>query len=108
MRIRKIDLRACSLGATRHNATTQEMEDIMKKFRSLFMGMSMLALMASPAFAIDTSQTYNSGILVGVFLAFCALIVVMQLMPTLIILYSFIKGLIQGTDKKVARQSSRR
>ncbi|MCK4508515.1 MAG: hypothetical protein KAU27_08245 [Desulfuromonadales bacterium] len=68
----------------------------------------MLALMADPALAVDTSQTYSSGILVGAFLAFCALIVVAQLMPTLIILFSFVKGLINGTNKQVARQSSRR
>ncbi len=80
----------------------------MKKFRSLFLGISMLALMADPALAVDTSQTYSSGILVGAFLAFCALIVVAQLMPTLIILFSFVKGLINGTNKQVARQSSRR
>ena len=79
----------------------------MKKFKSLFLGISMLAIMADPALAVDTSMTYNSGILVGGFLAFCALIVVMQLMPTLIILYGFVKGLIQGTEKQVARQSSR-
>jgi hypothetical protein len=84
------------------------MEEIMKKFRRLFLGISMLALMADPAFAVDTSQTYSSGILVGAFLAFCALIVVVQLMPTLIILAGFVKGLINGTNRQEVRQSSRR
>ena len=79
----------------------------MKKFRSLLLGISMTALMAGPAFAVDTTKTYSSGILVGVFLAFCALIVVVQLMPTLIILAGFVKGLIKGTNKKVAHQRSR-
>ena len=80
----------------------------MKKFRSLFLGITILALMADPALAVDTSQTYSSGILVGAFLAFCALIVVMQLMPTLIILYGFVKGLISGTEKQKVRLGSRR
>ena len=79
----------------------------MKKFRSLFWGISMLALMADPALAVDTTKTYSSGLLVGAFLAFCALIVVAQLMPTLIILAGFVKGLINGTNKQEARQSSR-
>jgi hypothetical protein len=79
----------------------------MKKFKSLFLGMSILALIATPAFAVDTSQTYNSGILVGAFLAFCALVVVVQLMPTLIMLFAFIKGLIKGTDKQEARHTNR-
>ena len=80
----------------------------MKKFRSLFLGISMLTLMADPVLAVDTTKTYSSGLLVGAFLAFCALIVVAQLMPTLIILVGFIKGLITGTDKQKVRLGSRR
>ena len=83
------------------------MEEIMKKFRSLFLGIPMLALIAEPAFAVDTTQTYSSGLLVGAFLAFCALIVVVQLMPTLIILAGFVKSVVNGTNKQAARQSSR-
>ena len=79
----------------------------MKKFRSLFLGISMLALMANPALAVDTSQTYSSGILVGAFLAFCALIVVMQLVPTIILLIGFVKAVFQGTDKQANHQGSR-
>ncbi len=71
------------------------------------MGISMLALMADPVLAVDTTKTYSSGLLVGAFLAFCALIVVAQLMPTLIILAGFVKGLINGTNKQEARQNSR-
>ena len=73
----------------------------MKSYRSLIMGVAML-LMANPAFAINTSQTYNSGILVGAFLAFCALIIVVQLMPTLILLFGFVKGLLKGAEKQVS------
>jgi len=83
------------------------MEEIMKKFRSLYLGISMLALMADPVLAVDTTRTYSSGLLVGAFLAFCALIVVVQLMPTLIILAGFVKSVINGTNKQAARQSSR-
>ena len=79
----------------------------MKKFRSLFLGISMLALMADPVLAVDTTRTYSSGLLVGSFLAFCALIVVVQLMPTLIILFSFIKELVKGTNKQASHQGSR-
>ena len=71
----------------------------MKNYRSLIMGASML-LMANPAFAINTNQTYNSGIMVGIFFAFCALIIVVQLMPALILLFGFVKGLIKGTEKQ--------
>ncbi len=78
----------------------------MKTLKSTGMGFLML-LLASPALAVDTSQTYSSGILVGVFLAFCALIVLVQLMPTIMLLVGFIKGLIKGTDKKTARQGNK-
>ena len=83
------------------------MEKIMKIYRNLFLGMSMLMLMADPVLAVDTSQTYSSGILVGAFLAFCALIVVMQLVPTAILLIGFVKALLKGTDKQANHQGSR-
>ena len=79
----------------------------MKRYRSLFMGVLMLMLMADPVLAVDTTKTYSSGLLVGAFLAFCALIVVVQLMPTLMILANFVKGLVNGTDKQVSRHGSR-
>lgn len=78
----------------------------MKTLKSTGMGFLML-LLASPALAVDTSKTYSSGILVGVFLAFCALIVLVQLMPTIMLLVGFIKGLIKGTDKKTLRQGNK-
>jgi hypothetical protein len=82
------------------------MEEIMKTVKSTGMGTLMLML-ASPALAVDTTTTYSSGILVGVFLAFCALVVVVQLMPTIMLLVGFVKGLIKGTDKQASRQSSK-
>ena len=79
----------------------------MKNLRNALMGTSMMMLIATPAFAVDTARIFNSGILVGLFLAFCALIVVMQLMPTIILLIGFVKALIKGTDKKAHRHGSR-
>lgn len=79
----------------------------MKNHRKVIMGVSMLLLTASPAFAIDTSKTYNSGILTGIFLAFCALIVVVQLMPTIMLLIGFVKSLVKRTDHKAARDTGK-
>ena len=79
----------------------------MKSYRRLLMGMSMLLITAGPALAVDTTKTYSSGILVAIFLAFCALVVVVQLMPTIMLLVGFIKGLIKGTDKQASRHGSR-
>ena len=80
----------------------------MEKFRNSLVGTSMFLFIANPAFAVDTAKTYNSGLLVGLFLAFCALVVVMQLMPTIVLLIGFVKGVIKGSDKQLARQNSKR
>lgn len=71
--------------------------------------LGIIATLASsvPAWAVDTTQTYSSGILVGVFVAFCALIVVFQLMPTIMLLIGFLKGVFRSTDKQASRQRSR-
>ncbi|MGK2905204.1 MAG: hypothetical protein ACSLFH_02500 [Desulfuromonadales bacterium] len=79
----------------------------MKSYRSLLMGILMSVLMAGPAFAVDTTKTYSSGILVGCFLAFCGLIVVVQLMPTIMLLIGFFKGLFKGTAKQASRYGSK-
>ena len=59
-----------------------------------------MALASSiPALAVDTAKTYSSGLLITVFLAFCALLVVAQLMPSIMLLIGFIKGL-RSTESK--------
>jgi uncharacterized membrane protein len=83
------------------------MEEIMKKLRNAIMAMAGTLLMASPAFAVDTTKTYSSGLLVGIFLGFCALIVVVQLMPTIMLLVGFFKGLIKDHSRQAKSRVSR-
>jgi hypothetical protein len=59
-----------------------------------------LSLFAVPAFAVDTAQTYQSGILVLLFVGFCALIIVAQLVPAVLALF--------GMTKEAAKQGSRK
>jgi hypothetical protein len=61
----------------------------------------------SPAFAGDT-VVYKSGILVSVFVGICALIVVAQLVPALMLVLGFIKTSVGFAQKKeaVATQST--
>ena len=75
--------------------------------KTLLVAVMAILTLASPALAVDTTTTYSSGILVGVFLAFCALVVVVQLLPTIMLLVGFIKGLVKGTDKQGQRQRSK-
>ena len=58
-----------------------------------------LILFAVPAFAVDTAQTYNSGILVLVFVGFCSLIIVAQVVPAVLVLFGMTKAVAQGVRK---------
>ncbi|MBN2809762.1 MAG: hypothetical protein JXR80_09750 [Deltaproteobacteria bacterium] len=64
----------------------------------------------SPAFAEGTTMVYKSGILVSVFVGICALIVVAQLVPALMLLMGFIKASVAAACKKElpATESSRK
>jgi hypothetical protein len=67
-------------------------------------------LLASPAFAVDTTRVYNSGILIFAFLGFLALILLVQLVPTIIMFVGMIKGLVKGVEenrKEVATETKR-
>jgi len=48
---------------------------------------------ASNAFAAGGAREDNSGIFVWMFLGFCALIVVVQIVPAVLMLFGFAKGL---------------
>ena len=76
----------------------------MKTIRTASLSLAMALASSVPAFAVDTSKTYSSGLLIGLFLAFCALIVVVQLMPSLMLLLGFIKGLARRTEAKTEAQ----
>jgi len=70
-----------------------------------------LALMfvaASPALAVDTSQTYNSGILVLLFVGFCALLIVAQLVPAVLALFGMTKEAAKSTSGKKLAASAKK
>jgi len=72
----------------------------MKIRRTMFTTMVLGLLSSAPALAaaVDTSKTYSSGLLIGLFLAFCALLVVVQMVPSIMLLVGFIKGLARRTE----------
>lgn len=57
---------------------------------------------------IDTSLTFNSGILVLAFAGFLALVVVVQTIPAIITLYAMIKAAAEGSKNKVATSTARK
>lgn len=61
-------------------------------FKRLLISLTSL-LLATPAFAASTAgRSDHSGILVWAFLGFCALIVVAQLLPALLVLLGVVKS----------------
>ena len=58
----------------------------MKTIRVLLTTAAIILLAVHQAWAVDTTQTHQSGILVLLFLGICALISVAQMVPALILL----------------------
>ena len=70
------------------------------KMKTTIATIFLLLAAISPAFAAETVVVYKSGILVLVFVGVCALIVVAQLVPALILFTGFIKALVTGHGKE--------
>ena len=65
----------------------------------------LLLAVISPALAADT-VVYKSGVLVSIFVGVCALIVVAQLVPALMLLVGFIKGTVASIQGKETHATS--
>jgi hypothetical protein len=51
------------------------------------------------AFAANTTKVYSSGILVIGFIAVCALVVVIQLIPAIMTMWGMVKGTAENSKK---------
>lgn len=71
-----------------------------KLLRSLIIG-STIFLVPSLSFAGHIIATDNSGLLVGLYLGFCALIIVLQLIPAITLLFGMLKGMMNRYKKIV-------
>ena len=65
---------------------------------------TMLLMSATGALAADTHKVYSSGLLVLMFLGFCAIVVVLQTIPAMMHLYGMIKGV--ASKKEMAEVKS--
>ena len=76
----------------------------MKTLRNLLNVSAVVLSTAGYAWAVDTTQTYQSGIMVLLFLGVVALIIVAQMVPALILLVGTISAFAKkiGARKKVA------
>ncbi len=73
--------------------------------KSILSTIAITMLLVTPAFAVDTAQTYNSGILILLFVGFCALLIVAQLVPAVLVLFGMTKAVAQGVSGKSAHSS---
>lgn len=71
----------------------QVINTIVRMLMGLVLALVVMITTVSPASAVDTARTYNSGVLVIIFLGVCALIVVAQLVPALLLMIGAIKAL---------------
>ena len=79
--------------------------------KTIFNTVAILLASLTSAFAsgsaahVDTSLTYNRGILVLAFAGFLALVVVVQLIPAVVSLYGMIKSASEAAKEKEATSS---
>lgn len=77
---------------------TRAKEVYMRNAKTILTSLAVLMVMVAPALAADTATTYTSGILVLLFVGFCALLVVAQLLPAIRSLF--------GVTKDAAKKAS--
>jgi len=67
---------------------------------------ALLLMTVSPALAADTTKIYNSGLLVLLFVGFCALLVVVQVLPAILSVMGMTKNAAKSSAEKQMRTAS--
>lgn len=71
----------------------------MKGIQTVLNTLALCLAASAPALAASTTTVYNSGILVLVFVGFCALVIVAQLIPAMITLWGMLRGIFSAREK---------
>ena len=76
----------------------------MKTLSTVFSAVALSLITSTAALASSgaTNKVFVSGPLILLFLGFCALVVVVQCIPAIIMLYSMIKGAASSKEKETA------
>ncbi|MEE4254803.1 MAG: hypothetical protein V2I50_12250 [Desulfuromusa sp.] len=80
----------------------------MRGVKTFLITFALMLMAVSPALATDTSKTYNSGILVLLFVGFCALLIVAQLVPAVLALFGMTKEAAKSTSGKKLATSAKK
>jgi len=78
----------------------------MEKARIILSTLALSLAAVTPAFAASSTRVYSSGALVLVFLGFCALVVVAQLIPAIMTLVGMIKGAVENRKSETVTAKS--
>ena len=80
----------------------------MRGVKTFLITFTLMLMAVSPALATDTSKTYNSGILVLLFVGFCALLIIAQLVPAVLALFGMTKEAAKSTSGKKLATSAKK
>jgi len=74
----------------------------MRTITNVSAALAMMIGTVSSVFAASGAREDNSGIFVWIFLGFCALIIAAQLLPALLLMLGFAKGIKKETEHEEA------
>lgn len=74
----------------------------MFSMKSILSTLVVSMILVTPAFAINASTTYHSGLFVLSFVGFCTLVVIAQLLPAVLMLFGMTKDVPEGFSRKSA------
>ena len=80
----------------------------MRGMNTTVVTLAILANLATPALAADTTKVYSSGILVLAFVGLCALVILVQAAPAIMMLVGLVKGLVQGLRHRAVAEAKQR
>lgn len=72
----------------------------MKATRRLMMGMSVFAATLSPALAAGGGSERQASLAAWIFLGFCALVVIAQLIPATLLFIGILRGIFKKSEEK--------
>lgn len=64
----------------------------MNRLKGIMLGLALLLSAQKEVLAATSAGSYSGGVLIGVFTGFCVLLVVLQMVPTLMMLIGALKG----------------
>jgi len=68
--------------------------------KSILSTLLVTMILVTPAFAVNSTTTYHSGLFVLSFVGFCTLVVIAQLIPAILMLFGMTKDVPEGLSRR--------